>query len=160
MILLLQMWIKNWKSYQKASLRPPTCNIYQLSHVTPSFAVPLAMCILMLPLLVVVNKHVQLTMSDPTFQCGHMTLNTTPLVLPSLDNVLPAMTLQNRVARLKTGYTSCLSFHSGVQSGSSSMSCRVYFRRTLRVVRVVVALLLLLSGDIELNPGPLGTCLD
>ena len=160
MILLLQMWIKNWKSYQKASLRPPTCNIYQLSHVTPSFAVPLAMCILMLPLLVVVNKHVQLTMSDPTFQCGHMTLSPTPLVLPSFDNVLPAMALQNRVARLKTGYASCLSFHFSVQCGSSSMSRTVYFRRTMRIVGVVVALLLLLSGDIELNPGPLGKCLD
>ena len=160
MILLLQMWIKNWKSYQKASLRPHTCNIYQLSQVAPTFAVPLAVCILMLPLLVVVNEHVQLTISDPTFQCDHVTLNTTPLVLPSLNNVLPAMTLQNRVARLNTGYTSCLSFHSGVQSGTSSMSHRVYFRRTLGVVRVVVALLLLLSGDIELNPGPLGTCLD
>ena len=160
MILLLQMWIKNWKSYQKASLRPHTCHVYQLSHVTPSVAVPLAVCILMLPLLVVVNEHVQLTMSDPTFQCGHMTLNTAPLVLPSLDNVLPAMALQNRVARLNTGYASCLSFHSSVHCGSSGMSRRVYFRRTLRVVGVVVALLLLLSGDIELNPGPLGTCLD
>ena len=159
MILPLQMWIKNWKSYQKASLRPHTCNIYQLSHVTPSFAVPLAVCILTLPLLVVVNEHVQLTMSDPTFQCGHTTLNTAPLVLPSLDNVLPAMALQNRVARLNTGYASCLSFHSSVHCGSSSMSHRVY-RRALRVVGVVVALLLLLSGDIELNPGPLGKCLD
>ena len=160
MILLLQMWNKNMKSYQKASLRPHTCHIYQLCHVTPSFAVPLAVCILMLPLLVVVNEHVQLTMSDPTFQCGHMTLNTAPLVLPSLNNVLPAMALQNRVARLNTGYAPCLSFHSSVQCTSSSMSCRVYSRRTLRVVRVVVALLLLLSGDIELNPGPLGKCLD
>ena len=160
MILLLQMWIKNWKSFQKASLRPPTCHIYQLSHVTPSFAVPLTVCILMLPLLVVVNEHVQLTMSDTIFQCGHMTLNTAPLVLPSLDNVLPATSLQNRVPRLKTGYASCLSFHSSIQCGSSSMSHRVYSRRALRVVGVVVALLLLLSGDIELNPGPLGKCLD
>ena len=159
MILPLQMWIRNWKSYQKASLRPHTCHIYQLSHVAPSFAVPLAVCILILPLLVVVNEHVQLTMSDPTFQCGHMTLNTAPLVLPSLDNVLPAMALQNRVARLNTGYTSCLSLHSSFQCASSSMSRRVYFRRTLGVVGVVVALLLLLSGDIELNPGPLGKCL-
>ena len=154
------MWIRNWKSYQKASLRPPTFHIYQLCQVAPSFAVPLAVCILMLPLLVIVNEHVQLTMSDPTFQCGHMTLNTTPLVLPSLNNVLPAMVLQNRVARLNTGYASCLSFHSSVHCGSSSMSRRVYFRRVLRVVGVVVALLLLLSGDIELNPGPLGKCLD
>lgn len=160
MILPLQMWIRNWKSYQKASLRPPTCHIYQLSHVPPSFAVPLAVCILMLPLLVVVNERVQLAMSDTTFQCGHMTLNTTPFVLPYLDNVLPAMALQNRVARLSTGYASCLSFHSSVHCDSSSMSRRVYFRRTLRVVGVVVALLLLLSGDIELNPGPLSECLD
>ena len=153
MIIIFQMWIKNWKSYQKASLRPHTCYIYQLSHVTPSFAIPLAVCILMLPLLVVVNEHVQLTMSDPTFQCGHMTLNTAPLVLPSLDNVLPAMTLQNRVAMPNTGHTSCL-------CASSTMSHMVYFRWALRVVGVVVALLLLLSGDIELNPGPLGMCLD
>ena len=87
-----------------------------------------------------------------------MTLNTAPLVLPSLDNVLPAMTLQNRLARLNTGYTSCLSFYSSVQCGSSTMSHRVYYRRALRVVGVVVALLLLLSGDVELNPGPLGKC--
>ena len=126
----------------------------------PSYATPLAVFILMLPMLVAVNEHVQLTMSDPTHQCGHMTLNPAPLVLPSLNNVLPAMALQNRIARLNTGYVSCLLFHSTVQCDSSSIGLRVYSRRVLRVVGVVVALLLLLSGDIELNPGPIGKCLD
>ena len=110
----------------------------------------------MLPMLVVLNEHVQIIISDPTFQCDHMTLNPAPLVLPSLDNVLPAMALQNRVARLNTGYALCLSFHSIVQCASSSKGCKVYSRRTLGVVGVVVALLLVLSGDIEVNPGPLG----
>ena len=156
----LQVQIKSWKSYQKASLRPHTCHFYQLSRVVPSYAIALAACILMLPMLVVVNKHVQIIMSDPTYQCGHMTLNPGPLVLPSLDNILPAMALQNRVARLNTRYASCLSFHSTVQCASSSTSVRIYSRWVLRVVGVVVALLLLLSGDIELNPGPLGKCLN
>ena len=145
----LQMPIKSWKSYQKASLRPHTCHFYQLTRVVPSYAIPLAVCILILPML----EHVQLTTTDHMNligQCGHMTFS---LVLSSLDNVLPAMVLQDRVVRLNIGYVSCSSSHFSVQHVSPSLGVKVYSRT------VVIVLLLLLSGDIEVNPGPLGECL-
>ena len=145
----LQMPIKSWKSYQKASLRPHTCHFYQLTRVVPSYAIPLAVCILILPML----EHVQLAATDHMNligQCGHMTFR----VLSSLDNVLPAMVLQERVVRLNIGHVSCSSPHFSVQHASPSLGVKVYSRT------VVIVLLLLLSGDIEVNPGPLGKYLD
>ena len=144
-----QVQIKSWKSYQKASLRPHTCHFYQLSRVVPSYAIALAACILILPIL----EHVQLAATDhmnPIGQCGHMTFS---LVLSSLDNVLPAMVLQGRLVGLKIGYAPCSSSHFSVRHASPSLDVRVYSRT------VVIVLLLLLSGDIEVNPGPLGKCL-
>ena len=140
------MQTRNWKSYQKASLRPHICHFYQLTRVVPSYVLPLAVCILILPML----EHVQLAATDHMNligRCGHMPFS---LVLSSLNNVLPAMVLQNRVVRLNIGYASCSSSHFSVRHASPSLGVRVYSRT------VVIVLLLLLSGDIEVNPGPLG----
>ena len=140
-----------WKNYRKASLRLYIHHPYQLCHVTPSYVVPLAVCILMLPMLVVVHEYMQLaTMNSMTF--SH-----TPLVLLSLNNVLPAMVLQSRVERLTIGYSSLSPPHSYTWHPSSGLGLRVCSRRS---VIVVMLLLLLLSGDIEMNPGPLGECLN
>ena len=143
---------RNWKSYKRASLKLHIHHPYQLSHVTPSCALPLAVCILMLPMLVVVNKHMQLaTMNSMTF--SH-----TPLVLSSLNNVIPAIVLQNRVEQSNIGHLSCSPSRCNIQHTSSSIGLKVCSRR--KVMIVVMLLLLLLSGDIETNPGPLGECLD
>lgn len=143
---------RNRKSYKRASLRLYIHCPYQLSHVTPSCALPLAVCILMLPMLVVVNEHMQLaTMNSMTFSHS-------PLVLSSLNNVIPSIVLQNRVERSNIGHLSCSLSRSNVQHTSSSIGFRVCSRG--RVMIVVMLLLLLLSGDIEMNPGPLGECLD
>ena len=140
-----------WKNYRRASLRLYIHHPYQLCHVTPSYAVPLAVCILMLPMLVVVHEHMQLaTMNSMTF--SH-----TPLALSSLNNVLPAMVLQNRRERSTIGHLSHSPSCSNTQRTSSGLGFRVCFRRS---VMVVMLLLLLLSGDIEMNPGPLGECLN
>ena len=142
---------RNWKSYRRASLRLYIHHPYQLSRVTPSCALPLAVCILMLPMLVVVNEHKQLaTVNSVTF-------SNTPLVLSSLNNVIPAVVLQNRVERSNIGYLSRSSSRSNIQHTSSSLGLRVCCRGR---AMVVMLLLLLLSGDIETNPGPLGEYLD
>ena len=133
----------------------------QLGHVTPGLSLLVSVCILMLPMLGLVDKHAQLTTTyhmNPINQWNvhsrHMTFNHTPLVLmlPSLDNVLPAVVLQNRVVWSNSGCPSYTSSHSGV--------CHVFltlpFGLGRRVVGVVLVLLLLLSGDIETNPGPVG----
>ena len=140
-----------WKNYRRASLRPHIHHPYQLCHVTPSYTVPLAVCILMLPMLVVVHEHMQLaTMNSMTF--SH-----TPLALSSLNNVLPAMVLQSRVERSTIGYSSHSPSRSYTWRTSSGLDLRVCSRRSMIVVML---LLLLLSGDIEMNPGPLGECLN
>ena len=142
---------RNWKNYKRGSLRLYIHHPYQLSHVTASYAISLAVCILMLPMLVVVNEHKQLaTMNSMTFSHS-------PLVLSSLNNVIPAMVLQNRVERSSVGNLSCSPSRSNVQRTSFSLGLRVCSRGR---VMVVMLLLLLLSGDIEMNPGPLGECLD
>ena len=151
---------RSWKNYRRTSLRPHI-NHHQLSHVTLSYALPLAVCILMLPMLVVAIEHMQLAATyrmNPLDQCNHIIH--TPLVLPSLNNVLPVMVLQNRGVRPNIGYTSCFSSHFSVQHVFPSLGVRVYSSLGRTVVGVVVVLLLLLCGDIEMNPGPLGKCLD
>ena len=82
----------------------------------------------------------------------HMTFRHTPLVLilPSLDNVLPAMALQNRVVLSNIGCPSYTSSQSGVHH-------ILPFGLGRMVVGMVLSLLLLLSGDIETNPGPVLT---
>ena len=70
-----------------------------------------------------------------------------PLVMPFLNDVLPAIVLQKRIVRSRIG--SALSF-----------ACPHLFPILLHlgrsVVRIVMVLLLLMSGDVELNPGPVG----
>ena len=162
---LPQMWInkdRTWKKYRRASLRPHIHH-HQLSHVTLNYSLPLVVCVLMLPMLVVAVEHMQLATTyrmNPLDRCSLMTFIRTPLLLSSLNNVLPAMVLQNRGVRLNTGYLSRFSSHFSVQRVFPSPDVRVYSRMGRRVVGVVVILLLLLCGDIETNPGPLGKCLD
>ena len=133
----------------------------QLCHVTPSgrhnhtSAVIVGVCILIVPMLELATEHVQLkTMycTNSINHVHHITFSHTHL-LPFPNNVIPAMVLQNRVA------------WSNIKSPSShSRVCHVSLSPALttglgtRVVGVVVFLLLLMSGDIETNPGPLSKC--
>ena len=126
----------------------------QLGHVIPGHAILLAVCIFMLPMLEVAAEHKQLTTTHHSNPAGgHLAFTHTPLVLSSLSNLLPAMVLQNRVVRSNM----CLS-----HSFSHSSICPIFFGLCLSVsysvkkVVMVVVLLLLLSGDIETNPGPVG----
>ena len=126
----------------------------QLGHVIPGHAILVVVCIFMLPMLEVAYEHKQLTTTHHTNPAGgHVTFSHVPLVLPSLSNLLPAMVLQNRVVRPNM----CLS-----RSFSHSSICHISFGlglnvpSSLRKVTMMVFLLLLLSGDIETNPGPDG----
>ena len=95
------------------------------------------------------TEHVQLTTTcrmNPVDQ-GPVSRSHTPLVLPSLNNVLPAVVLQN---------IKCLSYISSVRHVSLSPAPTAPTGLGRRVVGVVVLLLLLMSGDIETNPGPVG----
>ena len=149
---------RTWKTlYRRASPRPHIHH-HQLSHVTLNYSLPLVVCVLMLPMLVVAVEHMPLATTyrmNPLDRCSLMTFIWTPLVLPTPNNLLPAMVLQNRGVRLNTGYASCFSSYTytNVPSVSLTLSLRVFFS----VARTVVVILrLLLSGDVELNPGPLG----
>ena len=129
----------------------------QLGHVIPGHAILVAVCIFMLPILEVAAERKQLTTTHHTnladLHGGHLTFSDSPLVLPSLDNMLPAMVLQNRVVWSNTHRSHSL---------SHSSNCYVFLKLglsvsySLKVVVMVVVLLLLLSGDIETNPGPVG----
>ena len=125
----------------------------QLCHVTRSCAVIVGVCILMLPMLELATEHVQLaTMycmdSINHVHARHMIFSHTHL-LPFLRNVLPAMILQNRAT---CSNIKCLSY-SAVGHVSLSPAPTGLGRK---VVGVVMFLLLLMSGDIETNPGPVG----
>ena len=127
---------------------------YNFRHCQPcrvnhAYAVIWAVCLLMLPMLELVTQHVHLTTTcrmNPVNH-GRLSRSHTPLVLPSLNNVLPAMVLQN---------IKCLSYISSVRHVSLSPAPTVPTGLGRRVVGVVVLLLLLMSGDIEMNPGPVG----
>ena len=109
-----------------------------------------------------VDEHVQLTTTCHISQCyihsRHMTFRQAPLVLilPSLDNVLPAVALQNRVVWSNVGCPSYTSSQSDVRHHSLILHLILPSGLGRRVVDVVLILLLLLSGDIETNPGPVG----
>ena len=121
----------------------------QPCHVNHAQAVILAVCLLMLPMLELATEHVQLTTTcrmNPINR-GPLSRSHTPLVLPSLNNVLPAMALQN---------IKCLSYISSVRHVSLSPAPTAPTGLGRRVVGTVVLLLLLMSGDIETNPGPVG----
>ena len=89
----------------------------------------------------------------------HMSFSPAPLVLPSFNNVLPAMILQRKVMRSNSRCVSCTSSHSGVCRVPSILHLNLPSGLRRRVVVVVLVLLLLLSGDIETNPGPVGAFL-
>ena len=125
---------------------------YQLGHVTPGNVLLISVCILMLPIVQLSAEHVQLATkyhANPINQSQHhMNISHTPLVLSSLSNLLPAMVLQNSVVRscsLPTSSHFSVRYIPNLSSGLGR-----------RVVGVMLAVLLLLCGDIETNPGPVG----
>ena len=110
----------------------------------------------MLPMLELATEHVQLATTycmdsiNHVHAC-HMPFANKLLVLPSLNNVLPAIAFENGIAWSNIGYQSTHSTvcHVAISPVPTSLGRR-------RVVVVVVLLLLLMSGDIETNPGPVG----
>ena len=128
----------------------------QLCHVTTSYAVIVGVCVLMLPMLELATEHVQLTTTchinhvHPPRINAQLTFSHIHL-LPFLSNVLPAMVLQNQLSWSNTKR----SFHSRVCHAGLSPAPTA---PTVLGRRVVVLLLLLMSGDIETNPGPLSKC--
>ena len=126
----------------------------QLGHVIPGHAILVAVCIFMLPMLEVAAEHKQLTTTHHTnLHGGHVTFCHSPLVLPSFSNMLPAMVLQNRVVWSNIHRSHSLS-HSSIRHVFLKLGLSVSY--SLKVVGMVVILLLLLSGDVETNPGPDG----
>ena len=124
----------------------------QPCHVTHAQAVIWSVCLLMLPMLELATERAQLTTTCRMNPINHgpVSRSHTPLVLPFLNSVLPAMVLQNRVN------IECLSYISIVRHVPLSPAPTVPTSLGRRVVGVVVLLLLLMSGDIEMNPGPVG----
>ena len=127
-----------------------------LCHVTTSYALIVGVCILMLPMLELAAEHVHLTTMYCTnsINCVHLCFSHTHLLL-FLSHVLPAMVLQNRVA---LSNIKCSSSHSSVchVSLSSALTVPTSVKRVVGVVMLL--LLLLMSGDVEINPGPFGEC--
>ena len=120
----------------------------RLCHVTPSNAVCVGVCVL--PMLELANEHVQLATTHYTNYINHWHVHPRHMnfwhtqLLPLLSNVQPAMALQNRVV---WSNVKCLSSLNPATTGLGR-----------RVVGMVVLLLLLMSGDIQTNPGPVGEC--
>ena len=136
---------------------------FQLCCVTPGHAFVVAMCTFMLPMLVVTAEHARLATTlhmNPMDQCcshtGHTTSKDVPLILPFLKNVLPAMALQNEIVKSNIWCLSSSSSHAHVHHVSSSPGLSVPSSLGRIVAGAVVVLLLLMSGDIEMNPGPVG----
>ena len=132
----------------------------QLGHVTPGLSLLVSVCILMLPMLGLVDEHAQLTTMNSINQWSvhprHMTSCHASLILPSFNNIIPAMILQNRGVKLNIGCPSYTSSQSGVCHVLPILHLNLPSGLGRRVVGVVLILLLLLSGDIETNPGPVG----
>ena len=135
----------------------------QLGRLGSSHAFLLAVCIIMLPMLMVTAEHVQLANTDHVNSidqlCIHLhctTLKRVHLMLPSLNNVLPAMALQNEIVKSNIWCLSWSSSHTSVRYVSSSQGFTIPSGLGRMVVGAVVVLLLLMSGDIETNPGPVG----
>ena len=125
---------------------------YQLRHVTPGNALLISVCILMLPMVQLSAEHVQLATNyhaNPIKVDPHrMNIIHTLLVVSSLSNLLPAMILQNSIVRSYSLPTSSYFSVCYILNLSSGLGGKV--------VGVMFSLLLLLSGDIETNPGPVG----
>ena len=85
----------------------------QLGHVSPGLSLLVSVCVLMLPVLGLVDEHVQLTTTYHTSPINHfhvhMTFSHTLLVLPSLNNIIPAMIFQKRGVKLNIGCPSYIS---------------------------------------------------
>ena len=119
----------------------------QLGHVTRGHAFLLAVCIIMLPMLVVTAEHAHLATTDhmnPMDQwcihpC-HTTFKRTPLILPSLNNILPAMALQNEIVKSNIWCLSRSSSHASVRHVSSSQGFSVSSGLVRMVVGAVVVL--------------------
>ena len=156
----------------RASRRPQPHSIKtqfqcQLCHVTAGHAFLLAVCITMLPMLVVTAEHGHLAathyMNSMDQQCiyqHHTTFEHVLFMLPSLNNILPAMALQNEIVKSNIWCLSRSSSHSSVRRVTCSPGFSVPSGLRRMVVGVVVVLLLLMSGDIEVNPGPVGECIN
>ena len=142
------------REVQTNAMKTYICRHCPLCHVTTSYAEIVGVCILMLPMLELVTEHVQLatTCHINHFHPPHMNFSHTPLELPSLNNVLPAMVLQNQLARSNIKCSS----HSRVGCFFLNPAPTAPTGLGRRVVGVVILLLLLMSGDIETNPGPVG----
>ena len=144
-------------------MRSPQKHIYhnycQLSNTTPGCTLLIAVCIFMLPELKQAVKCVHITtmyhVNFIDWWYGNVTFIHAPLTLPSLNNILPAIILQNKVVWSNIRFRSRTSSHSTV---SPSLCLNVLSGIGRRVIEVWVVLLLLLSGDIETNPGPVGEC--
>lgn len=141
--------------------RRPRQYIYHhwvLGRVTPGCAFIVSVCILMLPVLQLAAEHMEsarghLNPMNQRHVYPHLkTLSCTPLVIPSLNNVLPVMVLQNSVVKMNMRHPSS---HSSVLRFFPLTSPVLSAAVGKRAVGVVVVLLLLMSGDIETNPGPL-----
>ena len=134
----------------------------QLGHVTCGHAFLLAVCIILLPMLVITAEHAHIAATghmDPMDQqCVHPRhiFKHAPPMLPSLNNVLPAMALQNRIVKSNIWCLSCSLSHTNVRHVSSSPGFTIPSGLRMMVVGTIVVLLLLMSGDIETNPGPVG----
>ena len=137
----------------------------QLGYVTPGHAFVLAVCIFMLPMAVVADEHAQLATTEPVILFGRWCVHPrhifkhTSLILPSLNNILPAMALQNVEVKSNIWCLSRSLSHTRVCHVSSSPGLSVPSGLGRMVVGAVVVLLLLMSGDIETNPGPVGECI-
>ena len=121
------------------------------------------MCIFMLPMLVITAEHAYLVTTDrmnfmdqSCIHPCHTTFKHALLMLPSLNNILPAMALQNEIVKSNIWCLSRSSSGTSVHRVSSSPGYSVPSGLGRMVVGAVVVLLLLMSGDIEMNPGPVG----
>ena len=133
----------------------------QLGNVTSGSALLISVCLLLLPVLELATEHVQLAImyrNHRQVHPHHMTFhNYTRLILPSLNNVLPAMGIQKELARsniMSLGPSS----HSSTSHVLPSQAAIIPLGLGRMVVGVVVELLLLRSGNVEMNPGPVGKC--
>ena len=79
-----------------------------------------------------------------------------PLLLPFLHSVQPAMVLQNDIVKSNVWCLSCFSSSASVHCDSPCIVLNIPSDMGRKVVGAVVVLLLLMSGDVETNPGPVG----
>ena len=156
-------------SHAMNAYRRPRQYIYHhwvLGRVTPGCAFILSVCILMLPVLELASGHLESARGhlnpiiyQPYVYPHPKTLSRALLVIPSLKNVLPVMVLQNRGVRMNMGglssHCSVLQFFPKLSAVLSTLNAAVGKKAEV----IVVVLLLLMSGDIETNPGPLSELL-